>query len=127
LGLHFGAFHLPHLAFGTKLVACSGWDPSIKGFISSMNMFGMPPAVRRNALHLQVVSDPLSRDTFALQSTLMRMYVDGLPLRIGAIFVLEEDAELADKRRLRGAAEALPFDEMSLASQFVRCGNSATI
>jgi hypothetical protein len=101
---------------------CSGWEWSLKGFLTSGGMFGGPPMVKRNALHLQIVSNPVSWDMFALQGVLMRMYMEGYPVRIGALFVLAEEVDRLEKTKQGLAVDETPFDGMSLTSQFARYG-----
>lgn len=82
--------------------------------MSGAAAFGGPPQLRRNAVNLQLVVDPLSLEGLQLASVGLQMYAQGTCARIGALFTADLDAS-AD-------TSAVAFADLSMQGQFARCG-----
>lgn len=64
--------------------------------------------VRRNALNLQLVVDPLSQEGLELGRAALSLFAQGGAVRIGALFTCEL------------SSSDVPFSDMALGGQFVR-------
>jgi hypothetical protein len=76
-------------------------------------MFGGPVQVRRNMINLHIIGDPLSVEGCELVSAALQLYMQGTCVRIGALFTSDLEGG-ADK-------QSVPFADLSLHGQFVRC------
>jgi hypothetical protein len=75
-------------------------------------MFAPPPRVARNVLHLQFIADPLSGESLDLVALALQTYMQGSPVRIGALFSWHSmEGELHEDK---------PFLERSIHHQFVQ-------
>ena len=81
--------------------------------VSGMALFGGAPQVRRNAINLQLIADPLSTAGLQLVSAAVQLYMQGGPVRIGAFFT--PHLCTAD------APGTVAFADMPLHCQFARC------
>lgn len=92
--------------------ACREWSKDLKNLLNGGGMYDPPAQVGRNALNLQLIADPLSREGAALVGAGVQLFLQGTALRIGALFVWPGVGEDVGDT---------PFADMPLQHQFVRC------
>ena len=74
-------------------------------------MFGQPPQLRRNAVNLQLIVDPISPAGLQLAGSAIQMYMQGICARIGVLFTSDLDVAVT---------EASKLGDLSLQGQFAR-------